>query len=236
MAVTKYIPVLIFLLVGAALSIRAGKLTIPGAITAFAVGLLVFWGAGYTGLVMLAVFFLLGTLATSWKKQEKIPFKSAEDRSTTRNVGQVLANGGIPALAGLLALLIPSQASLFRMILAAALASATADTLSSELGILYGRRFFNIITFKKEAKGLDGVISIEGLIIGIIGSAVIAAIYAMGHEWSRGVAFIVIAGTIGNLADSILGAVFERKKYLNNDAVNVLNTLVAALVIWLLTI
>lgn len=236
MTVNQCIPITIFLFAGIVLNIKTGKLTIAGAITAGVVGLLVFAGAGYTGLIMLTVFFIFGTLATSWKKKEKLPFKSSEDRSTKRNAGQVLANGGIPALTGLLALLIPSHASSFGMMTAAALASAMADTLSSELGMLYGRRFFNIVTFKKEGKGLDGVISIEGLLIGIIGSVVIAAIYAIGIGWSRGVVFIVIAGTAGNLTDSILGAVLERKKYLNNDAVNLLNTLIAALAVWLLTI
>jgi len=229
MAVTAYFPVLAFLLAGVILTIKAGKLTFAGAIAAAIAGLLVFAGAGYTGLIMLTTFFILGTIATSWKKKEKLPFKSSGDRSTKRNAGQVLANGGIPALVGLLMLLIPSQATLFGMMMAAALASATADTLSSELGMIYGRRFFNIITLRKEAKGLDGVISIEGLVIGIIGSAIIAVIYGLGYGWDKACFFIIIAGTLGNVADSVLGALLERKNYLNNDAVNFLNTLIAAL-------
>ena len=40
---------------------------------------------------------------------------------------------------------------------------------------------------------------------------------------------IVLAGTAGNLADSLLGALFERGGILNNNAVNFLNTLTAAL-------
>jgi len=37
-----------------------------------------------------------------------------------------------------------------------------------------------------------------------------------------------IAGTLGMFADSILGAVFERRGALNNDAVNFLGTVIAA--------
>jgi uncharacterized membrane protein len=44
---------------------------------------------------------------------------------------------------------------------------------------------------------------------------------------------IVLTGTIGNLADSILGATYERKGAIGNNAVNFLNTLIAALLIWL---
>ena len=96
--------------------------------------------------------------------------------------------------------------------------------------MIYGRRFFNIITLKKEAKGLDGVISFEGLLIGIIGSAVIAAIYLRGDMFNLTFVWIICAGTIGNLADSFLGVLLERKKFIGNDMVNLLNTLVAALV------
>ncbi|MGN6640461.1 MAG: DUF92 domain-containing protein, partial [Mucilaginibacter sp.] len=171
---------------------------------------------------------------TGWKKEEKRAVKSHHDQSTRRNAGQVLANGGVVAIAGMLSVIFPSQAALFAIMMAASLASATADTLSSELGMVYGRRFYNVITWRKEAKGLDGVISLEGTAIGILGSAFIAVIYNLGYGWNISFMFIIIAGTVGNLTDSILGALLERKHYLNNDAVNFLNTLVAAILAWLL--
>jgi uncharacterized membrane protein len=40
----------------------------------------------------------------------------------------------------------------------------------------------------------------------------------------------LLAGFTGNIADSILGASLERKGWIKNDLVNLLNTLVAALV------
>ncbi|MFB9841681.1 DUF92 domain-containing protein [Mucilaginibacter ginsenosidivorans] len=229
MAVSDYLIVAIFLVVAVLLSIRTGKLTAAGGLTGGTVGLLVFAGFGYIGLSILTVFFISGTLATSWKKQDKIRFKAQSDQSASRNAGQVLANGGVAAIMGLLAIFIPQQTYLLGLMMAGALASATADTLSSELGMVYGRSFFNIITLKKETKGLDGVISLEGLLIGIIGSALIAAIYSQGHLSHMTFIWIICAGTIGNLADSVLGAVFERKGGLNNDSVNFLNTLIAAL-------
>ena len=211
------------------ISVRTGKLTIYAAITGGFIAILIFIGAGYTGLTMLAVFFIFGTLATSWKKGEKLQAKSAKDQSVKRNSGQVIANGGVAAIMGALVYFIPEKAELFRLMMTASLASAMADTLSSELGMIYGRRFYNIITLKKEEKGLDGVISLEGTVIGIIGSAIIALIYSIGFGWDIRILFIMIAGTIGNLSDSVLGALLERRHYLNNDAVNFLNTLIAAL-------
>src|SRR3569833_416355 len=211
MAVLYYLPIVLVIVAGAILSITSHKLTFFGAIAAAGVGLLVFAGAGYTGFIMLAMFFVLGTLTTSWEKEKKSPFKSKSDRATIRNAGQVLANGGVPAILGLLALWFPHDAALFRLMMAGALSSAAADTLSSELGMLFGRWFFNIITFRKERNGLDGGISITGLLFGIAGSMIIAFIYCFGSYGSRTFALIVIAGLIGNLADSVIGALYESK-------------------------
>jgi uncharacterized protein (TIGR00297 family) len=230
MTLYNYLPLFLILSAIIIISVRTGKLTIYAAITGGFIAILIFIGAGYTGLTMLAVFFIFGTLATSWKKDEKLQAKSVKDQSVKRNSGQVIANGGVAAIMGALVYFIPEKAELFRLMMAASLASAMADTLSSELGMIYGRGFYNIITLKREEKGLDGVISLEGVVIGIIGSAIIALIYGFGFDWDVRILFIIIAGTIGNLSDSVLGALLERKHYLNNDAVNFLNTLIAALI------
>jgi uncharacterized protein (TIGR00297 family) len=232
MATSHYI-LIVALLTGAAyLSVRLNKLTIAGGIVGAIVGFLVFMGGALSGLMMLAAFFILGTLATSWKKTEKLRLKPESDRTAKRDAWQVLANGGVAAILGLLAMIMPSESDLFRLMMAASLASATADTLSSELGMIYGRRFFNILTLKKEQKGLDGVISVEGLLIGIIGSAIIAAIYLACRQDISLFWWIIVCGTIGNLADSLLGALLERKGLIGNNLVNFLNTLTAAIMMW----
>lgn len=234
MAVLHYLPIVLVIAAGAILSITSHKLTFFGAIAAAGVGLLVFAGGGYTGFIMLVAFFLLGTLATSWEKEKKSQFKYKSDRSTSRNAGQVLANGGVPAILGLLVLWFPHHAGMFRLMMAGALSSAIADTLSAELGMLYGRWFFNIITFRQERKGPDGVISITGLLFGIAGSSVIAFIYCLG--FAKRFWLIIIAGLVGNLADSVIGALYERKGLIGNNAVNFLNTMIAALAIWLFSL
>ncbi|HEY4205941.1 MAG TPA: DUF92 domain-containing protein, partial [Puia sp.] len=211
----RQIIVLVFLLAGIAASIRWKKLTVPAALTGGIVGWLVYTGAGCTGLAMLAAFFILGTAATSWHARHYPSDKQGPVRpqrgigsavQSTRTTGQVLANGGVAALSGLAIFIWPDQRPVLEIAMAASLASATADTLSSELGMVYGRSYYNILTGRRDQRGLDGVISLEGTLIGMAGSSVIALLHAGSHAWNGACWIIVLSGTAGNLMDSVLGA------------------------------
>lgn len=225
----NYWLILLVLSSAAFISVKARKLTAPAAITGWMVGLLVFAGAKWAGVAMIAAFFVLGTAATSWGMHSKQKHGLEEKDKGRRTPGQVIANAGAAAILALLASAYPERAGLYKVMIAAAMASAAADTLSSELGNMYGRNFYNIITFKKDTRGLNGVISIEGTVIGIAGSAIIAAIYVFYFGFGIQFLLIIIAGSIGNLADSVLGATLERNGCLNNNEVNFLNTVVASL-------
>jgi uncharacterized protein (TIGR00297 family) len=225
-----------FLLLGAILSYTAKKLTLAGAITGALVGLCIYKGAGYTGIAMLALFFIAGSWATGWHRDSKLVIGAAEKDKVRRTAGQVLANGGAAALLGALAWYMPIFAPLVPVMIAGSLASATADTLSSELGTVYGKRFYNVLTFKKDTRGLDGVVSLEGTLIGIAGAALIALVFALGFGFDTAFSWIILAGFTGNLADSVLGATLERKHIISNNWVNFLNTATGALVCYLLSL
>ena len=216
------------------LSIALKKLTLMGALMGGLIGLGVYAGAGFTGISWLGAFFSLGIAASMHKQNWKETAGVDDKKERVRTAGQVLANGGVAGLIGFASLLTPQHAAALQVMMAASFASATADTISSELGVVYGRHFYNIRTLKKDQRGLDGVISFEGTILGLFGSVLIAIIYAISLGISKNFVWIIIAGTTGNLADSYLGATLERAQILNNNAVNFLNTLVAALVAGLL--
>jgi len=95
---------------------------------------------------------------------------------------------------------------------------------------VYGRRYYNILTLKPDVRGLNGVVSLEGTALGLAGTAVLAAAYCLSTVWSPAFGWLLVAGTAGNLADSVLGATLERRGVLTNNAVNFLNTLTGALV------
>lgn len=225
----QYGPVLLILLAGMFAAVLLQKLTPAGAAAGGLIGFVIFLGAGYTGLSLMATFFILGTAATAWRKKEKIAAGIAAERESRRTAAQVAANAGVPFLLAIAALLHPAQKELYQLMLAAAFSAATADTLASELGNVYGSRYYNMLTFKKDQKGLDGVVSWEGTAAGLAGSGVIALLYAVGFGWNFAAFFIIlIAGTIGNVADSVMGALWERKGRIGNDVVNFFNTAIAA--------
>jgi uncharacterized protein (TIGR00297 family) len=209
--------------------VKKKKLTSGAAIVAAAIGCCIFLGTGFTGVAMIGLFFLLGTLATSFKISVKEKLGAAEINKGKRNAGQVIANGGVAAIAGILACFFTMQEELFALMMAGALSAATADTLSSELGTLYGKQFYNILNFKKDTRGENGVVSLEGTVIGFAGSAMIATIFSVGYGWDYRFFGVIIAGTIGNYTDSLLGATLERKQLLKNDVVNFINTLAGTL-------
>lgn len=218
--------ILALLIAMMAICVWTKKLTLPAALTAGLIGFLVYVGLKETGVLMLLAFFILGVLATVHKKEFKARYHPEILGSNGRNTSQVLANGGVAGLISILAIFDPQHSNLYVLMAASSLASALADTLSSELGMIYGRRFYNILTFKREPNGLDGVVSLEGTLIGAFGTCIIAFIYS-GFD-KKGL-FVIVAGILGNITDSLLGAAFERKKYIGNDMVNFLNTLIASL-------
>jgi len=206
----------------------------PAAITGCVLVVLLFVLAGYAGMLMMTTFFLSGSLATSYGLAYKTSRGLVAQGDGRRNSWQVLANAGLAgiwALANLVGLL---HTHLAALLIACVFSSATADTLSSEVGNVLGKHFYNITTFKTDTRGLNGVISIEGTLAGLAGSILISVVYSLFYGFGTNTAIVIIAGTIGNLADSLLGATFERKRYLGNNAVNFINTIIASLAGYLL--
>ena len=221
---------IMLLTVMVALTIYKQKLTVIGAFIGGIIAIAIFAGTGFTGVISLASFFIAATLATSWQSEVKIQLGLSEKNHGRRDSFQVLANGGIAGLLGLAAIFSPEHHHMFTIIIACSLSAATADTISSELGSLYGKNFLNIITFRPDIRGENGVVSLEGFAFGILGSSLIAVTYGLTERFRwREILIIVVTGTIGNLVDSILGATLERNGKIKNDGVNFLNTVTAAI-------
>jgi uncharacterized protein (TIGR00297 family) len=154
-----------------------------------------------------------------------------------RTASQVAANLGVAALAGIplsaahvfTPVAFGGRAAMIAMI--AAMAEATADTVSSELGQILGGQPRMITNLRRVPAGTDGAISLAGTLCGSIAAAILITVGVLAlPQFSRTDAFLALAaGIAGTLIDSLLGAIPERKGWLNNDAVNTLSTLASAL-------
>ena len=143
---------------------------------------------------------------------------SLVSNKTTRNHRQVLANGGVAALAALAGSWIA---------FAGALAAATADTWASEIG-RHSRTPPRLITNGTPVPtGTDGGMTLLGTAAGIAGAGLIAALsYVLGQ---RDAPAIAVAGVVGMLVDSLLGATVQGKvRWMDNDAVNLAATVTGA--------
>lgn len=175
-------------------------LTGRGTAAALAVGLAILWGMGWKGLLLLFAFFISSSLLST---------------KTTRNERQVIANGGIAALAAL-----AGSWPAF----AGALAAATADTWASEIGRRSSRPPRLITNGRPVPAGTDGGITVLGTMGGLAGAGFIAALTLVAPP--RVMTAVAIAGVVGMLLDSVLGATVQGvSKWLDNDAVNLAATL-----------
>lgn len=177
--------------------------------------------------VLLVLFFVtLGaTRAGASRKQQLMVAEGERGRSAS----QVMANLGIATAL----LVMPSLAPAFLLALAA-LAEVAADTTSSEIGSAFSGRTVLITSFKAVTPGTDGGVSVTGTAAGML-AALITSGCAAGIRLVNVRQMLVIAGagTIGMVVDSVLGAAFERRGYLNNDLVNLLSTAAAAGLAWM---
>ncbi len=216
----------------ALLSAVARKLTIPGACVGGVIAGIIYGTAGVQGLSLLAAFFIMGIAATSWNRATKQTLTSREP--VTRTAGQVFANSGLAAVIGMLSIPFHSMAVGVPLLVAAVFSAAAADTVSSETGNALGRKYYNILDGSPGIRGANGVISVEGTLAGVLASGVIAVIYGLWYAQFGYTIPIMLAGMVGNLTDSYLGATLENKGYLSNNAVNFLNTLAGVLTMALL--
>jgi uncharacterized protein (TIGR00297 family) len=188
----------------------------------------------HSTLPALVTLFVLTWAATRFGKARKQQLGVAEDQRG-RNAAQVAANLGVAGLAAAFSLVHPLPGSWYTVMVVAALAEATADTLASELGEVVGGQPLLVTTFRRVAPGTDGAISLAGTVAGVSAALLVVAVSWATLKLTVADTTAAALGAVGGLfVDSLLGATLERRGWLNNDAVNFLSTLAAALIAILL--
>ncbi|HET9384879.1 MAG TPA: DUF92 domain-containing protein [Gemmatimonadales bacterium] len=191
-------------------------LTRRGTVAALAVGLATLSGFGWRGLGLLLAFFISGSLLTAAAKGSE-----KGGGGGRRNARQVIANGGVAALAALAGSWVW---------FAGALAAANADTWATEIGSHSPSRPRLITNGQPVPAGTDGGITLLGTAGGIAGALFMAALATLlAPGGGESFVTVALAGIAGMLVDSLLGATLQgRLTWLDNDAVNLAATAAGA--------
>ena len=219
-------------LVASVVSLSAYRLRwvdLSGALVGGVLATVIAASLGWSGLVVFGAFFVSGSLATRLGLAEKQRLGIAQAASGRRSARNALANAGVPAALALFAVTTAATAPL-SIAFVAAFAAATADTLSSEVGQVWGGKPVMITNWRPTSRGTDGGITWIGSLAGLVGGSLIAALgWAVGLYAAPAMLWVVLASVVGNLLDSWLGATLEGRQLLDNEAVNFASTLAASL-------
>ena len=241
----------------------AGTLTVSGLLAAWLVGLLILWGTGWEGGVVLAAFFVSSNLvsrlarpaSTSVPRRDNPPLDAKSDR---RDAWQVCANGGPAAVAAVF----PLGATPFNLwLVTASLAAAAADTWATSVG-LRSRTPPRLWWFGPTVRsGTNGGMTALGTLAAVIGAALVAGTGTIVTGLPALLPVGTLIGFVGMVLDSLLGGAAQGRfhcprcgepsewrvhrcgtrtrvtggwPWLNNDGVNFLTTAFGAGAGWII--
>jgi uncharacterized protein (TIGR00297 family) len=245
----------------AGLARRVRALSPDGAVTAMIVGAAALSAGWAWGGLLLAFFALSTLLSMVGRAGKEARTASIVAKGGERDSAQVLANGGVFALAAVGSLVSPAPA--WNAIAAGAIAAATADTWATEIGGLSPQRPRSILTLREVAPGTSGGVTLVGLMATVIGAGFVQ-VSTLGLGWPAKVATgALVGGIAGSLADSLLGALVQERRWcdqcgapterrthicghstrasggiswISNDAVNVAATVIGGAVGWVVSV
>jgi uncharacterized protein (TIGR00297 family) len=234
---------------------RTHTLSESGQWAAFFTGIAVA-AAGWWWALTLIVFFVTSSALSHWRAPEKMRITEGTlPRATARNASQVLANGGVFVLLAFGSTYTGRERLAFAAL--GALAAASSDTWSTEIGTLFGGTPRLITTGQPVEPGLSGGVTLAGLGAAIGGALLVAGVGAFSiAQHHRPLAMAAAAGGFGGgLVDSVVGATLQSRRFcdrcrhwterrvhacgfrtrhargipwMTNDAVNVCGTLAGA--------
>jgi len=208
-----------------------GSLSASGALGALLLGTIVFGAGGLGWAILLVAFFVSSSVLSHYKARVKEPLAEKFQKGHRRDLGQVLANGGAAGLCALAYAIslqetpaLARSASVFFVAFLGALATVTADTWATELGVLSARLPRLITTGRVVPIGTSGAITLFGTFVAFCGAAFIGITATIfNSQWAIGNLSIFLisslSGFFGSLLDSLLGATVQAIYFCDTDHV-----------------
>ncbi len=194
-----------------------------GLVSAYIIGIIV-WYTGGPGAFALLLFFLVSaSIATKYKYKAKEAAGVAQEGKGMRNWKNVIYSGLIPTLFSIGGYLAPNfglDSLIFTYGFIGAVATTTADTLASEIGVFSQSKPRLITNLRRKVpRGTIGAVSSLGEYVALFSSlavGILAYIFAILGiiPVNNSIVVIIIAtvaGFIGCNTDSLIGAVFQAK-------------------------
>ncbi|MGJ3253395.1 MAG: TIGR00297 family protein [Elainellaceae cyanobacterium] len=234
--------ILINTVLGAIALIVPKKLLTPaGLFNAWLLGVILWGTLGWQGYVIMMVYFLAGSAVTRIGMAEKEAAGIAEKRSGARGPENVWGSALIATVCAIGVYLCslfptPSSKTLIPLLLllgyVASMSTKLSDTTASEVGKAYGKRTFLITTLQAVPPGTEGAVSLEGTLAGLVASLAIALVgWGVGFIMPLGVLFCGVAAFVATNLESVIGATLQDTvDWMTNEVVNILNTLIGAMV------
>lgn len=197
----------------ALLARRLRSLSTSGAVAATIVGGVAV-AAGWRWGALLIVYFVASAALSRFgaaSKRRRTAGMLAKDGP--RDAMQVVANGSVYAGCALLAQFTSFGAAVLLSAAAlGALAAATADTWATEIGTLSGGEPRSILSWEQVSPGTSGGVTGAGLLAMVAGAAFIGL---LGGSFGlhASVPPVLAGGIIGALADSLLGASVQARRW-----------------------
>jgi len=210
----------------ALLAYRRQSLSQSGAWGAVLIGTIIFGLGGLPWGLLLIAFFVTSSIFTHYQQRRKEALADHAAKTGRRDLGQVLANGGIGALLAAAFALTGGNQIIFFFAFVGAMAAVTADTWATELGVLSPEKPRLITTGERVERGSSGGVSSLGLAaavagawaISFLGFALVLGQYALtGDLLTLRVVWLpllaALGGVAGSLVDSLLGATVQCTYY-----------------------
>lgn len=212
-------------------SYKAHCLDSKGTIASFILGSATGILGSIEAFILLMIFTVSGFAATMKGLKKKMEKGLQEGQRGERGWKNVIGVGA-PALAIIIIdLFLNMDQMLFSVMYISTLAVAGADTIASEIGTK-DPKVYMITNFKRVEPGVNGGVSVLGTTTSTVASLIIATLGWVIMQGTLDALLLIpfAMGVLGNLLDSVFGAVLENPGYISKYANNASTGFIAAII------